>query len=74
MLGVVVYRRIDLPAFHGVLAETAKQTGTTMLLVASAFILNYAIANERLAQSLVTAISALQLTPIMFMWSSTSSS
>ncbi len=67
ILGAVVYRRIDLPVFHGVLAETAKQTGTTMLLVASAFILNYAIANERLAESLVNAISALQLTPIMFM-------
>ncbi len=67
ILGAVVYRRINLPVFHGVLAETAKQTGTTMLLVASAFILNYAIANERLAESLVTAISALQLTPMMFM-------
>lgn len=67
ILGTVVYRRIDIPVFRGVLSETAKQTATTMLLVASAFILNYAIANERLAESLVNAISALQLTPLMFM-------
>jgi C4-dicarboxylate transporter DctM subunit len=53
--------------FQGVLLETSKQTATTMLLVASAFILNYAIANERLAESLVAAISAMQLTPMMFM-------
>jgi C4-dicarboxylate transporter, DctM subunit len=67
ILGTVAYRRIDLPVFQGVLLETAKQTSTTMLLVASAFILNYAIANERLAESLVAAISAMQLTPLMFM-------
>ncbi len=67
ILGTVIYRQINLPVFHGVLGETARQTATTMLLVASAFILNYAIANERLADSLVNAISALQLTPIMFM-------
>lgn len=67
LLGTVAYRRINLPVFQGVLLETSKQTATTMLLVASAFILNYAIANERLAESLVAAISAMQLTPLMFM-------
>ena len=67
LLGTVIYRRITLPVFHGVLLESAKQTATTMLLVASAFILNYAIANERLAESLVAAISAMQLTSMQFM-------
>ncbi len=67
ILGTVVYRRIGLGEFQGVLLETARQTATTMLLVASAFILNYAIANERLAESLVAAISAMQLSPLMFM-------
>ncbi|MCX7342488.1 MAG: TRAP transporter large permease [Hyphomicrobiales bacterium] len=67
ILGTIAYRRISLPVFQGVLLETSKQTATTMLLVASAFILNYAIANERLAESLVAAISAMQLTPLMFM-------
>lgn len=67
VLGVVVYRRVDLPVFHGVLLETARQTATTMLLVASAFILNYAIANERLAETLVAAIASMQLSPLVFM-------
>ena len=38
-----------------------------MLFRSSAFILNYAIANERLAETLVRAISALELSPLMFM-------
>ncbi len=38
-----------------------------MLLIASAFILNYAIANEKLAESLVASITAMNLSPMMFM-------
>ncbi|MBV1696562.1 MAG: TRAP transporter large permease [Hyphomicrobiales bacterium] len=67
MLGTVVYRQITPPVFQGVLLETARQSATTMLLIASAFILNYAIANERLAESLVAWITAMQLTPMQFM-------
>ena len=37
------------------------------VLVASAYILNYAIANERLADSLVAAIAAMQLSQMQFM-------
>ncbi|MBU6379480.1 MAG: TRAP transporter large permease [Gammaproteobacteria bacterium] len=67
LLGTVVYRQITPSVFQAVLLETARQSATTMLLIASAFILNYAIANERLAESLVAWITALQLTPMQFM-------
>ena len=67
ILGTVVYRHITLSGFQDVLLETAKQSATTMLLIASAFILNYAIANERLAETLVSTITALNLSPVMFM-------
>lgn len=67
LLGVAVYRRIDLRVGWGVFAESARQSASTMLLIASAFILNYAIANEQLAAHLVEAISAWQLTPLQFM-------
>lgn len=67
LLGVLVYRRIDLRVGWGVFAESARQSASTMLLIASAFILNYAIANEHLAAHLVEAISAWQLTPLQFM-------
>lgn len=67
MLGVVVYRRMDAGVTWGVFSESARQSASTMLLIASAFILNYAIANERLAEALVTAIARWELTAAQFM-------
>ena len=67
VLGVVVYRRMDARVTWGVFAESARQSASTMLLIASAFILNYAIANERLAEVLVNAIARWELTAAQFM-------
>jgi tripartite ATP-independent transporter DctM subunit len=67
LLGALVYRRIGFAALDGVFAESARQTAATMLLIAAAFILNYAITNERLAAQLVAAIDALDLAPWQFM-------
>ncbi|MFZ9424329.1 MAG: TRAP transporter large permease [Limnohabitans sp.] len=67
VLGTVLYRRIGVQSVRDILNESSRQTATTMLLIASAFILNYAITNERLAESLVSTISAMQLTPLQFM-------
>ncbi|MBL8702248.1 MAG: TRAP transporter large permease [Alphaproteobacteria bacterium] len=66
-LGMLVYRRLPLAGLRPVFAESARQSASTMLLIASAFILNYAIANERLAEALVAQIVAMQLTPLAFM-------
>lgn len=67
LLGALVYRRMNVATTWDVFGESARQSATTMLLIASAFILNYAIANERLAESLVAAITAMQLTQMQFM-------
>jgi C4-dicarboxylate transporter DctM subunit len=67
LLGAIVYRRMNVATTWDVFGESARQSATTMLLIASAFILNYAIANERLAESLVAAITAMQLTQMQFM-------
>jgi tripartite ATP-independent transporter DctM subunit len=67
ILGTVLYRKIKVSTLREVFAESSRQTATTMLLVASAFILNYAIANERLADSLVAAIASMQLSQMQFM-------
>lgn len=67
LLGTVLYRKIRLGTLRGVFGESSRQTATTMLLIASAFILNYAIANERLAEALVAQITSMQLTPMQFM-------
>ena len=67
ILGTALYRKIKLRTVREVFSESARQTATTMLLIASAFILNYAITNERLAESLVATIAAMQLSPMQFM-------
>jgi len=67
MLGTVFYRKIQVSTLRAVFAESSRQTATTMLLIASAYILNYAIANERLADSLVASIAAMQLSQLQFM-------
>lgn len=67
LLGTLVYRRIGLATLDGVFAESARQTAATMLLIASAFILNYAITNEGLAAQLVHAIDRLDLEAWQFM-------
>jgi tripartite ATP-independent transporter DctM subunit len=67
ILGTVLYRKIKVSTLRAVFAESSRQTATTMLLVASAFILNYAIANERLADGLVAAIAAMELSQMQFM-------
>ena len=67
ILGTVLYRKNKVSTLRAVFAESSRQTATTMLLLASAFILNYAIANERLADSLVAAIANMQLSQMQFM-------
>ena len=66
-LGTLVYRRIGRVQVNEVLSESTRQSASTMLLIASAFILNYAIANERLAEHLLLAINDMQLSPLQFM-------
>ena len=67
ILGAAVYRRIGIRTLGSVFGESARQSASTMLLIASAFILNYAIANEGLAARLALAITDLQLGPMQFM-------
>jgi C4-dicarboxylate transporter DctM subunit len=67
MLGTLLYRKIKISTLREVFGESSRQTATTMLLIASAFILNYAITNERLAASLVTMIASQELSALQFM-------
>jgi len=67
VLGVVLYQKIKFQTIREILRESSGQTATTMLLIASAFILNYAITNEKLAESLVASISSMELSQLQFM-------
>lgn len=67
VLGVVLYQKIKFQTIREILRESSGQTATTMLLIASAFILNYAITNEKLAESLVATIASMDLSQLQFM-------
>jgi tripartite ATP-independent transporter DctM subunit len=67
VLGIVVYRKIGLGTIDAVFLESARQAASTMLLISGAFIINYAVANERLAEALVRTVMHYDLTQMQFM-------
>ncbi len=66
-LGILVYRNLGPRALFAVLLESSRQSAVVMLLIASAFVVNYAITVEQVAQRLAGAVTALELTPIAFL-------
>jgi tripartite ATP-independent transporter DctM subunit len=66
-LGVLVYRNLGLRTLVAVMLESARQSAVVMVLIASAFVVNYAITTEQIAQRLADAVMAWQLGPIAFL-------
>jgi len=69
LLALVVYRSISLAKLGAVLLETLKTTATIGLIMAGAFVFNYAIANENVPQLLRNTLVALHFAPIAFLLS-----
>jgi C4-dicarboxylate transporter, DctM subunit len=67
LLGALVYRKIGLRSFFAIVHESVHQSSTVMLLVAAAFMVNYAITNERLADQFAQLFIAAQLSPTAFL-------
>jgi tripartite ATP-independent transporter DctM subunit len=67
VLGVAVLRSLKAGQLKASFEESVRQTAATMLLIASAFVVNYAIANEGLAEALVTLIEGLEMSQLQFM-------
>ncbi len=67
IIGVFVYRAISWRAFWGAMRESMKVSSTIMVLIAGAFMLNYAITAERIDQVLALWIADAGLTPIAFL-------
>lgn len=67
ILGVVIMRSLRLRQLPAAFDISMRQMATTMLLIGSAFVVNYAIANEGLGAALVGWIEAMQLSPLAFM-------
>jgi C4-dicarboxylate transporter, DctM subunit len=66
-LGGVVYRRIGFRSFVNVVHESVHASTTVMLLVAGAFVVNYAITNERLADHFALLFQSADLSPTGFL-------
>lgn len=56
-LGIVVYRSLGPVGLFAVFLESARQTAVVLMLIASAFVVNYAITAEQLAQAVVRLVS-----------------
>jgi len=66
-IGVVVYRAIRLRALLGAIGESMKVSSSIMLLIAGAFIMNYAITSERLDRILAEWILTAGLSQMEFL-------
>jgi tripartite ATP-independent transporter DctM subunit len=67
LIGVLIYRNLGLSALVAIFATTARQSAVVMMLIASSFIINYAITAEQVATGLAAYIQGLNLTPIAFL-------
>ena len=67
ILAGVVYRALGWRGLFAVFAESMRQSAVVMILIAGAFVVNYAVTAEQLAQVLVTWIQAQDLTALQFM-------
>jgi C4-dicarboxylate transporter, DctM subunit len=67
LLGAFVYRSLGPPALYAVLLESARQSASVMLLIASAFVVNYAITAEGVAPAIAAAVQAAGLGPTEFL-------
>jgi tripartite ATP-independent transporter DctM subunit len=67
LIGVFVYRNLGLRTLATIFAVSARQSAVVMMLIASSFIINYAITAEQVASHLAEAITSLHLSPIGFL-------
>jgi len=67
LLGVLVYRKIRIKQFVAIVDESVTATTTVMLLIAGAFIVNYAITNEQLSDRFALMFQSAKLTKLEFL-------
>ena len=67
VIGAFIYRNLDLKTLVAIFAMSARQSAVVMMLIASSFIVNYAITSEQVAVQLAAYIASLNLSAIVFM-------
>ena len=66
-LGVLVYRAIDLAGIGQILIESTRQTAVVGLIIAAAYLFNYALSAEQIPDILGQWFATLSLTPLQFL-------
>ncbi len=66
-LATVVYRALSWRRFYEILIESSRSSATVTLIVASAFLINYAFAAENVPAALATWLGSFQLSPLGFL-------
>ena len=67
ILAGIVYRALGWRGLFAVFAESMRQSAVVMILIAGAFVVNYAVTAEQLAQVLVGWIQSQDLTAVQFL-------
>jgi C4-dicarboxylate transporter, DctM subunit len=67
VLAGIVYRALGWRGLFAVFAESMRQSAVVMILIAGAFVVNYAVTAEQLAQVLVGWIQAQDLNALQFL-------
>jgi len=67
LLGFAVYRNLGLVVLFAVFLESARQTAVVLMLIASAFLVNYAITVEQVAQGVAAFVASAELGPTAFL-------
>ncbi len=67
ILAGVVYRALGWHGLFAVFAESMRQSAVVMILIAGAFVVNYAVTAEQLSQVLVGWIQSQNLTALQFL-------
>jgi len=67
LLAGLVYRALNWRGLYAVFAESLRSSTVVMLLIAAAFVVNYAVTAEQLDQALAGWIKSMDLSPLAFM-------
>ena len=67
VLGIVVYRALNLRSTWAVFRNAMSNSAVVMLLIAGAFLINYAVTAERLDRGLAQIITDAELAPWLFL-------
>jgi len=64
LLGIAVYRSLGPGTLFAVFLDSARQSAVVMILIASAFVVNYAITAEHVARDVAALVAGLQIGPV----------